>query len=87
PNEDGLNDIFFVKGDNIYDFELYVFNRWGEVIFHSTDMNNGWNGKRNNNMQDAQIDVYVWKVTYKYWKDVHEDSRHREPVGTVSLIK
>ncbi|MFZ9954708.1 MAG: gliding motility-associated C-terminal domain-containing protein [Flavobacteriales bacterium] len=87
PNEDGLNDIFFVKGDNIYDFELYVFNRWGEVIFHSTDMNNGWNGKRNNNMQDAQIDVYVWKVTYKYWKDVHEGGRHREPVGTVSLIK
>ncbi len=87
PNEDGLNDVFQVKGENIYDFDLYVFDRWGEMIFHSSDMANPWNGKRDNNMRDAQIDVYVWKVTYKYWIDKHEGGALRQQVGTVTIIK
>ncbi|MCX6183189.1 MAG: gliding motility-associated C-terminal domain-containing protein [Bacteroidetes bacterium] len=87
PNEDGLNDVFYVKGENIYDFELFVFDRWGEVIFHSTDMNTGWNGKRNNDMRNAQVDVYVWKINYKYWSDWKHDGDMREEVGRVTLIK
>ncbi|MCX6182223.1 MAG: gliding motility-associated C-terminal domain-containing protein, partial [Bacteroidetes bacterium] len=87
PNNDGTNDVFYIRGENIYDFELYVFDRWGEVIFHSTDMNNGWNGKKYNDLRDAQIDVYVWKINYKYWSDWKNGGKIREEVGRVSLIK
>ena len=87
PNNDGTNDKFYVKGENIYDFELFIFNRWGEVIFHSKDMNEGWNGKKYNDMHDAQVDVYVWKINYKYWSDWKNKGKIREEVGRVTLIK
>jgi|GEM_PF-2503564 len=87
PNNDNINDIFYVKGENIYDFELFVFDRWGEVIYHGTDMNEGWNGKKYNNMRDAQIDVYVWKMTYRYWAGKKAGHKIREQVGRVTLLK
>ncbi len=87
PNEDGVNDVFYVSGENIYDFELFVFDRWGEVIFHTNDMNTGWNGKKYNDLRNAQIDVYVWKISYKYWSDWKHDGKTREEVGRVSLLK
>ena len=87
PNNDGTNDVFYIQGENIYDFELFVFDRWGEVIFHSTDMNNGWNGKKYNDMRDAQIDVYVWKIKFKYWSDWKNGGKERQEVGRVTLIK
>ena len=87
PNNDDINDVFYVKGENIYDFELFVFDRWGEVIYHGTDMNEGWNGKKHNNMRDAQIDVYVWKINYRYWADKKEGHKIREQVGRVTLLK
>ena len=48
PNNDGLNDIFYPKGKSISDFEMYIYNRWGEEIFFSTEINEGWSGKVNN---------------------------------------
>jgi gliding motility-associated-like protein len=87
PNDDGRNEIFYVEGVNVYDFELWIFDRWGEVIYHSLDMKEGWNGKRNNNMQDAQIDVYVWKVKYRFWEDRENNKPLREEVGTVTLVE
>lgn len=45
PNGDGLNDMFGVKGEGIKDFELVVFNRWGEVIFESRNSKQQWDGK------------------------------------------
>ncbi len=87
PNDDGRNEIFYVEGVNVYDFELWIFDRWGEVIYHSLDMKEGWNGKRNNNMQDAQIDVYVWKVKYRFWEDRENNNPLREEVGTVTLVE
>lgn len=45
-NLDGLNDVFLVKGleDGIQDFQMYIYNRWGQEVFYSNNINNGWNG-------------------------------------------
>jgi gliding motility-associated-like protein len=44
PNGDGINDVFFAKGDGIKRFSLTIYNRWGEIVFYSDDINNGWDG-------------------------------------------
>ena len=69
PNGDGLNELFYPMGANhkcetCTNYEFMVFNRWGELVFRTTTPYEPWNGKRANNLQDAQIDVYVWRVLY-----------------------
>ena len=44
PNDDGRNDDFVPKGVGIAEFEIYIFNRWGEQVFHSVDMDVCWDG-------------------------------------------
>jgi gliding motility-associated-like protein len=45
PNGDGMNDTFGVKGEGISDFRILVYDRWGEVIFESTEAKKQWDGK------------------------------------------
>lgn len=49
PNDDGKNDVMYVKGPGICDIELRVFNRWGIEVFSSFDPERGWNGGYDNN--------------------------------------
>lgn len=44
PNSDGINDVFLVEGTGIYDFELKIFDRWGELIFYTIDPGDAWTG-------------------------------------------
>ena len=44
PNDDGRNDDFEPKGVGIKEFEIYIFNRWGEEVFHSIDIDVCWDG-------------------------------------------
>lgn len=44
PNDDGANDILYVRGNNITDVYFAVYNRWGELMFETTDQNIGWDG-------------------------------------------
>ncbi len=80
PNGDGTNDIFYVYGYNIIDFKLYIFNRWGEQIFASYDINHGWNGELDG--RQVQIDTYVYKA---YLTDVFGE-KHSE-VGIVTIVR
>lgn len=64
PNGDSNNDEFLPKGTgwDPASFQMWIYDRWGNMAFHSTDLNLGWNGKMLNKSKLAQIDVYVWKV-------------------------
>lgn len=64
PNGDGLNDVFNFKGTGIDpdEFEMWIFDRWGNRIFHTEDMNEGWDGRANGGTLTAQQDVYVWII-------------------------
>ena len=44
PNNDGLNDTFNAKGLFIQEFTMEIYNRWGELLFHTSDLEQGWNG-------------------------------------------
>jgi gliding motility-associated-like protein len=84
PNEDGLNDVFLPVGNDVDpdNYELTIFDRWGNLIFKSTSWGTGWNGIVNNGTKLAQIDTYVWKINCK---DHAGHSQHL--IGHVSMIK
>lgn len=44
PNNDGHNDILFVRSNFITDFEIHIYNRWGEQVFESYNASVGWDG-------------------------------------------
>lgn len=61
PNGDGINDVVFVKGWLLRELlEFRIFNRWGEMIFSTQNMDVGWDGKFNGRLQKS--DTYVYKI-------------------------
>ena len=62
PNGDLKNDEFEIIGENIKSFELWIYNRWGEKIYHTTEIDNFWDGKYLGNK--CKIDSYVWTIEY-----------------------
>jgi gliding motility-associated-like protein len=60
PNGDGKNDIFKPNGSGIMKYDMKIFNRWGELIFSTTDFNTGWDG-RTSNGEYAETGVYIVK--------------------------
>lgn len=83
PNGDNRNDIFYVFGEGIdhSTFEMYIFDRWGNLIFVSDDINKGWDGTVNGSPL-VQIDTYVWEVKFK---DIIGNPH--KYVGHVNLIR
>lgn len=60
PNADGINDVFTGKGYGIKEYVMYIFDRWGEKIYETTDLNKGWDGTFKG--AEVQQDVYVYRV-------------------------
>lgn len=63
PNGDGLNDAMDVFTAHISDFEIKVYNRWGEVVFVSDDPNIKWDGRYREALYPTQS--YAWVVTFR----------------------
>jgi gliding motility-associated-like protein len=63
PNGDGLNDFFQVFGNDILAFDIKIFNRWGELIYHSNDFNFQWNGQYKG--ETVPIETYPFIISYK----------------------
>lgn len=82
PGTDDVNDAFkaFATGIANDGFSMYIYNRWGEPIFHSNKINESWDGKVNGEM--AQSGVYVWLIQYRSKSGVNY-----EKVGNVTLIR
>jgi gliding motility-associated-like protein len=82
PNGNGLNDVFMAKGNDVKTFEMYIFDRWGAELFHSTSINDGWPGTVNGGSSICQEDTYIYliKVTD------HKNKLHSY-TGRVTLIK
>jgi gliding motility-associated-like protein len=60
PNGDESNNVWVYYISNFYDFEIEVYNRWGERIWESTDANDYWDGTYKGVM--VQDGTYTWKV-------------------------
>lgn len=63
PNGDGVNDLFRgICRCPVQDFDLQVYNRWGELVFETTNILDGWNGKYKNVLQP--LSVYAYQLSY-----------------------
>jgi gliding motility-associated-like protein len=84
PNNDGHNEGFRGKGMNINSYNLWIFDRWGNRIFYSDNLDENWDGRvqGQNSGETVQQDVYVWKVKFK---DVFNKTHER--TGTVTVVK
>ena len=61
PNGDGKNDSFKGEGTGINDFQIMIFNRWGEEIFYSENPEIGWDGKFKG--KDVEVGAYAYMAT------------------------
>ncbi len=61
PNGDGINDLFKIIDLDKYAFEveISIYNLWGDIIYHSTDYQNDWDGTYNSNLLDAGTYYYI----------------------------
>ncbi|HLG34501.1 MAG TPA: gliding motility-associated C-terminal domain-containing protein [Bacteroidia bacterium] len=82
PNRDNRNDTFTASGIGITKFDMSIFDRWGMEIFHTTDINKGWNGHIQGSSTDCLMDTYIYYISAL-------DSRNNEHqfIGRVTLIK
>jgi gliding motility-associated-like protein len=83
PDGDGVNDIFVpsVIGADPLDYNLMIFNRWGQLIFSSEFPTIGWDGSYKGT--GSQEDVYVWKILTR---DAATSAK-KEFVGHVTLLR
>jgi gliding motility-associated-like protein len=88
PNNDGVNDVFRAVGDNVVDFEMEIWNRWGELVFKSTGIESFWNGSFEQGDYYTESEVYTYVVRYTYLLDFDGTlSNTEEVVGHVTLIR
>ena len=85
PNSDGRNDEFKVFTNCMMtDFELSVYDRWGNRVFTTTDVNQGWDGTING--REATVGVYVWQMKYTAM-DERGVITERVDSGDITLVK
>jgi gliding motility-associated-like protein len=82
PNYDGENEFFKPANNKIApeDYSLIIYNRWGELIFETTDINEGWSG--HNKKGEIEGGTYVYYCKYK---DIYGYSHNTS--GTVQLVR
>jgi gliding motility-associated-like protein len=82
PNGDSRNDVFKASyGENVTEYQLQVFNRYGQIVFSTTDKNKGWDGTYKGTAQP--YGSYVWVIQYKTALNNNWDGLQ----GTVLLIR
>lgn len=80
PNGDGLNDLLFVKGIGIVDIDFKIFNRYGQMVYSSTDIEEGWDGTLNG--EELNQGVFVYTLEFDL---INGQSGERS--GNVTLVK
>jgi len=81
PNSDGLNDVFVPTYCELETFKMEVFNRWGQKVFETEDINKGWDGNANGK---KTLGVYFWVITLKSPYQNKGELYYRS--GTVNLM-
>ena len=82
PDNDGLNDVLEITGRQVRLFEIWIYNRWGEEVYHSTDMDAAWVGDVDGGTHFAPNGVYHWVI-----KAAGFDTDAQEFRGFVHLMR
>ena len=84
PDGDEFNNIFKpIVYLDLFEWKLEIYNKWGEVVFESNDIDVGWDGTGPNG-RIAQSGAYVWKITYVSCEPINP---RRIIYGHISLLK
>lgn len=84
PNNDGINDTFYPIITEIEDIQIYIYNRWGNKIFHSADFTTGWDGKYCGS--ELPGGNYYWLIIYTEHSSLNRKIE-RQIHGTVTLLR
>lgn len=63
PNDDGNNDVCYVRGNALTEIYFTIYDRWGEMVFETTDLNEGWDGTFKGMDVDPGVFVYYLEAT------------------------
>lgn len=83
PDNNKINDVWRLQGYDIQEFKLYVFNRWGQLVYYSENIDQGWDGTYNGT--PCPSGAYKYHVEYLGTLD-GEDVPKKES-GTVTIIR
>jgi gliding motility-associated-like protein len=81
PDGDGVNDDFMVVHDGVEHFTMDIYNRWGELVYHTDDTELPWDGLHKG--KDCQQDAYIYVISARGLDDESATTLK----GTVSLIR
>lgn len=81
PNGDGHNDEFLISANGVASMQVQIFNRWGQLVFESTDVNFRWDG-RDQRGGDVQEGVYVYRFVATSYK-----GEQVERGGSITLVR
>jgi len=87
PNSDGVNDVFMPLGTNIAAMQLFIFDRWGQLIHSGADATAFWDGTMGGEF--VTDDVYVWKMVFRFYTDASRAATtpDEERVGHVTVLR
>jgi gliding motility-associated-like protein len=80
PNGDGLNETFGAKGEGIGWYDMQIYDRWGNLVFHTSNPNQQWDGTYNK--EKAPEGAYVYKI---FARGIYEGAESID--GTVTLLR
>ena len=85
PNGDGNNDFFYIQGKGIdtESYHLTIYDRWGHVVFESSNLYERWNGTNNNGEFYVQTNIFNYRLVYK----IRGTFDLKEVSGSINLIK
>jgi gliding motility-associated-like protein len=83
PDGDGINDVWKVEANGVLTFEVFIFNRWGDLVWTSKDQNQAWTGGRSNG-GEYFIEDGVYNYLIKY-TGVDGDAQKR--AGSLSILR
>lgn len=82
PGSNNINDEFLITHYRVIDPKLTIYNRWGEIVFETEDLDIGWDGISQKTGSEAIAGVFYWSLVYK-----SDDNKKLTKDGTVTLIR
>jgi gliding motility-associated-like protein len=74
------NEVFLPLMRNVTRFQMFIFNRWGQLLFESANPESGWDGYYKGQL--CQQDVYIYKITVEY-----DDGKQFTRTGDINLLR
>ena len=85
-NNNNLNDVWTIQGRDIYSLSIFVFDRWGKVVWEGRNLGEFWDGTHYKTGAKVQQSTYIYKLKYSFL-NVNGFEEKRSRIGKVTLIR